>query len=87
VGNAQQRNRLRYGISATAGNTWKQVSADCGSEGRGFEPRRSHGAIAKAYDLPLRKRGHNSELYLRFMRIAKRQCEALPDKRVTGQLL
>ena len=61
--------------------------SDCGSEGRGFEPRRSHGAIAKAYDLPLRKRGHNSELYLRFMRIAKRQCEALPDKHVTGQLL
>jgi hypothetical protein len=43
-------------------------------------------AIAKAYGLPLRKRGQNAELYLRFMRIAKLQCEALPDERAIGQL-
>jgi hypothetical protein len=41
-GNCEQRNRLRLAVFATYGNTWKQVSADCGSrEGRGFEPRRS----------------------------------------------
>src|SRR5215217_9174396 len=40
-GNCQQGNRLRYADSATYSNPWKQVSADCGSEGRGFESRRS----------------------------------------------
>jgi hypothetical protein len=39
--NRQQRNQLRYADSATCGNTQKQMSADCGSEGRGFESRRS----------------------------------------------
>ena len=41
IGNRQQRNRPRYADFATLGNAWTQVSADCGSEGRGFEPRRS----------------------------------------------
>ena len=44
------------------------------------------GAIAKAYDLPLRRWGQNAELYVRFMRIARRTCEAPPDESVIGQL-
>jgi hypothetical protein len=42
VGNSNQGNRPRQADSATYGNTWPQVSADCGSrEGRGFDPHRS----------------------------------------------
>jgi hypothetical protein len=40
-GDREQRKRLRYTDSATYGDAWKQASADCGSEGRGFESRRS----------------------------------------------
>ena len=45
AGNRQQRNRLRYANSATPGNAQKRMTADCGSEGRGFEPRRSPSLI------------------------------------------
>jgi len=41
MSNREQVNRLIYAGFATPGNAKKQVSADCGSEGRGFEPRRS----------------------------------------------
>jgi hypothetical protein len=44
------------------------------------------GAIAKAYGLPLRKRGQIAVLYLRFVRTAKLQCEAFPDEHTIGQL-
>jgi hypothetical protein len=43
-------------------------------------------AIAKAYGLPLRKRGQNASLYLHFMRIAKLQCQAFPDEGAIGHL-
>ena len=41
VRNREQKNQLIYADSATYSNTWQQMSSDCGSEGRGFEPRRS----------------------------------------------
>src|ERR671921_2121997 len=41
VCNPEQGNQLIYADSATLCNIRKQVSADCGSEGRGFESRRS----------------------------------------------
>jgi hypothetical protein len=43
-------------------------------------------AIVKAYGLSLGKRGQNAEQYLRFMRIAKLQCEILPGERAIGQI-
>ena len=45
VGNRQEKNRPRYADSATRGNREKQMVADCGSEGRGVEPRRSLSCI------------------------------------------
>ncbi len=44
-------------------------------------------AIAKAYNLPLRKRGRNAERYCDFMRATKLQCKALPGEQVIGRNL
>ena len=41
AGNREQGGWLRQAAFATPGNPWQPMSSDCGSEGRGFEPRRS----------------------------------------------
>jgi hypothetical protein len=38
-------------------------------------------AIAKAYNLPLKKRGNNGDSYCLFMEISKEQCESIRHKK------
>ncbi len=38
-------------------------------------------AIAKAYNLPLKNRGHNADSYCFFMEISKDQCESIRQKK------